>query len=809
MNLFGVPRSLWDIKEYIYVASEPFSLTDVANISKLNATTSYTIDGIEYNQDILTASQVESINEIQNVDDLYDLCIERDDDGTGVPAFKGNSPKLYYQQAGGWYKETVTYLNFVTNITDLYNINKVILYPCITYYVANITNTNVSNYFILQDITNYRNVNGWYNVPTNEFDSTIINYINDDNIQEQYNISINSLINIIEDKSGNNPHTGYGRYDRGLDYIFHFGTTNDFLNPPSAGLFKYTIDNTPLCIQTSNLSQYTDLFKYKFNLTRYVDNKKSWSTLNKQLNIDSTYSINSKTILGKRLINGVETDVPYFSCNTSSITDNNFNTRSVDNISIDNYKLVINTKNVDLVIREENDKFSNEFFTIIMPYIEQVIPSTVIFNVLLTYNYTWVADFTNFYCSGLNDGFVYASLLKKVSTTNPNINLDRNGNNINISGLKQAIMLDSTIQENPNPNYYEVVGTFIHSNYSGMTEQYNPKICGMTGTITIDNMLTYIYNNTSDVQDVSMTSKNNWMLYNDPTIVNVSPTSGDSTTKQLLCTRTSWGNGTISLQNTTTYEIVTCRVQALYLETNISTIHFSNNGGTQNINVFIYGGNTVDYGYSLSNNNFTNNNLTIDKNNNILTLTVNPNTTITNNITATLTLTHLSNSSLTKTIDITQDAASISYANIWTNYACEKVSDSISGSTSGYTTSYSYNWKNYTCTKVLQNVTSYSYNWKNYTCVQVQQVLVDNNMSVIPGDDDVSVNLEYPVPSGTTLSISVQVTLESGVESGGSITIHEGEQTGSVPIDTKGSYISSAIITDVTPKSDNTYNYKF
>jgi hypothetical protein len=345
-----------------------------------------------------------------------------------------------------------------------------------------------------------------------------------------------------------------------------------------------------------------------------------------------------------------------------------------------------------------------------------------------------------------------------------------------------------------------------------MTEQYNPKICGMTGTITIDNMLTYIYNNTSDVQDVKdvhMTSKNNWILYNDPTIVNVSPTSGDSTTTQLQCIRTSWGNGTISLQNTTTYEIVTCRVEALYLETNISTIHFSNNGGTQNINVFIYGGETVDYGYSLSNNNFTNNNLTIDKNNNILTLTVNPNTTITNDITATLTLTHLSNYSLTKTINIIQDAAVISYANIWTNYACEKVSDSISGSTSGYTTSYSYNWKNYTCTKVLQNVTSYSYNWKNYTCVQVQQVLVDNNMSVIPGDDDVSVNLEYPVPSGTTLSISVQVTLESGVESGGSITIHEGEQTGSVPIDTKGSYISSAIITDVTPKSDNTYNYKF
>jgi hypothetical protein len=800
MNLFGVPRSLWDLKEYVYVASNPFSLTDVANISQLNTTTSYTKSGTEYNLNILTISQIENINDIANADDLHDLCIERDNDGTGVPAFKGNSPNLYYQQGGGWYRETVTYINLVTNITDLYNINKAILYPCITYYVTNILNTNVSNYFILQDITNYRNINGWYNVPINEFDSTIITYINDDNIEQQYNISINALISIIEDKTGNNPHVGYGQYDRGLDYIFHFGTTDDFSNPPSAGLFKYTIDNSPLCMQTSNLSQYTDLFNYKFILNRYVDNKKSWSQTNKILNIDPTYNISSKTILGQRLIDGVETNVPYLSCNTSSITDNNFNTRKVDSVNVNNYKLVINTKNVDLVITEENDNFSKEFFDIIMPYIEQVIPSTVIFNVLLSYNYNWVADFSDFYCSGLNDGYVYAALLKKVSISNPNINLDRNNNDINISGLRQAIMLDTIIQTNPNSNFYEVVGTFIHSDYTILTEQFNPEICGITGSITIDRMLTYIYNNTSDTQDIAMYSANNWILYNNPIITTVSPISGTTVSTQLVCTRTGWGNDIISLQNTRTEEIVTCKVQALYLEATPSSVNLLNIGGTQDINVIIYGGDIIDYSISLSGST----NFTIVKNSvNSLTLSTIPNIT-TNIISGTLILTHLSNSLLTKTLSISQNAGVISYSDIWTNYACEQVS--------GTTVSYSYSFKNYVCVQQLQLITSYNYNFKNYVCAQVEQVILNNLISISnDGLDAITLTPQYSTPLRSTLTIGVLIRMSDGTHQNIVITMNPNDLNSYGFANTNGDTIriSSAIIVGITPSSDSNYNYTF
>ena len=802
MNLFGVPRSLWDLKEYVYVASQPFSLSDVANISQLNATTSYTINGIEYNQAILTASQIENINNIANTDDLHDLCIERDDDGTGVPAFKGNSPNLYYQQGGGWYRETVAYINLVTNITDLYNINKIILYPCITYYVINITNTNVSNYFILQDITNYRNINGWYNVPANKFNSAIINYINDDNIQEQYDISINALNSIIENKLGNNPHVGYGRYDRGLDYIFHFGITDDFLNPSSAGLFKYTIDNAPLCIQTSNLAQYNDLFKYKFTLNRYIDNKKSWSRLNKALNIDSTYSINSKTILGQRLINGVNTNVPYLSCNTSSITDNNFNTRKVDDIIINNYKLVINTKNVDLVITEENNDFSNELFNIIMPYIEQVIPSTVIFNVLLTYNYTWVCDFTNFYCSGLNDGYVYGSLLKKVSINNTNIMLDRNGNDINISGLRQAVMIDISTQTNPNPNYYEVVGTFTHSDYASLTSEFNPEICGITGSITINNMLTYIYNNTTNIQNVGMTSANSWVLYNTPTIISVSPISGTTGSTNLICTRTGWGNDIISLKNTRTDEIVTCRVQALYLEASLSAVNFLNVGGTQDINVVIYGGDIIDYSVSLSSSGSTN--FTIVKNNiNSLTLSSIPNIT-TNIISGTLILTHLSNPLLTKVISIEQNAGVISYGNMWVNYACEQIS--------GVTTTYTYDWKNYVCAQQLQLVTSYNYNFRNYVCAQVEQIILNNLISILnDGIDTIWIEPQYSTPLRSTLLVSVFITMSDKTHQNITITMNPNDSRSYGYANTNADTItiSTAIIVGIAPSSDNNYYYNF
>jgi len=220
-------------------------------------------------------------------------------DYIGVPFFKGNSEKLYYQQNGNWWRETLKYLNSTSNITTLTEINGALLKLGDLYYVDDVSslyrniqpNSNEivaeykytvhsasgegtivygldsmvykhgdifygqlnkenyirpsgsdaiviyhpTNYYILTDINKFNSLNGWENIPETRF-----NYFTSKN-NTDITISVDKINEIIDIIEGNNPHVGYGRYDKGISYIQHFAKNKESLlglNIPNGGIVE-------------------------------------------------------------------------------------------------------------------------------------------------------------------------------------------------------------------------------------------------------------------------------------------------------------------------------------------------------------------------------------------------------------------------------------------------------------------------------------------------------------------------------------------------------------------------------------------
>lgn len=337
MAMFGIGKDKYSLKEYYRTTS---AITDQSKITKIK-------DG-NADKNIVLVDE----------DDPYSglMVKEIDENGTIslVPWFDNNKTydgNPYFQSNGGWgsekpfdggnfvYRETMPYIHMVSTIPELFSLNTGNLSPNDVYYVYDITDINnydfgydnpslsgnPSNYFILNNdtsISEYENINN--STTASGWTCVTYNTVGKDKVIS--NPRVVYLESIISKNYGNNPHIGYGHYDMGEEYF-------EYLQR----LFKYSIDN----VLIEDAEQYEGI---GFTVSGKIEDK-----------TDTT-----KTI---KIISKVETiDLPKAGRNA------------------DDKKIYLNDK--FFVIKNnngENKEFCEYFMDYILPYVEQLIPSTAIF----------------------------------------------------------------------------------------------------------------------------------------------------------------------------------------------------------------------------------------------------------------------------------------------------------------------------------------------------------------------------------------------------------------------------------------------
>lgn len=193
---------------------------------------------------------------------------------------------VQFQSKGGWgksitindieieakdpinYMETLPYTETLSTCNDLLLLNRNEIKNKTLFYVTNIADitifgetdlSKISHYFKLIDKDNPQLINSWRNIPIFDFESSqdydlycneVITYPTDDETTMDiyplrplyYGIHFDDYLltiyndNIIFDNIGNNPHTGNGIYDLGLEYKqyleqpFYYSLINDGFN---------------------------------------------------------------------------------------------------------------------------------------------------------------------------------------------------------------------------------------------------------------------------------------------------------------------------------------------------------------------------------------------------------------------------------------------------------------------------------------------------------------------------------------------------------------------------------------------------
>ena len=313
---------------------------------------------------------------------------------------------VYFQSKGGWgrhkvekkndedacvktnetlyeYIETLSYLRTAYDIEEMLSADYSSVKEGDYFYVENIADyydydenpssagTNppcrddkckeVSHFFKLVDEYQHDRFKGWKNINCQ-------NYTNDDEGKKEYEqdlANIEHLINIISISDGNNPHVGYGDYDKGKIW-------SQYMKLP----FKYAIDN--YLITDAELEQAAN--KISFTLTRRpFKNTKVNDTEAAYVFYEDDGTIHGPDDNNVKVKN-------YFGKNIVPRRDE----CSADDKYILNSKIVTFKFNV----KQESDKvlqckeeptiedgtidFKEYFFNKIAPFLMQVIPSTTI-----------------------------------------------------------------------------------------------------------------------------------------------------------------------------------------------------------------------------------------------------------------------------------------------------------------------------------------------------------------------------------------------------------------------------------------------
>ena len=221
-------------------------------------------NGLSYSDASCLRGEFDYINadEMTNYMEGYPVAlVEEDDEIKLYPWYDKNEKYIgdfYYQCKGGWgktnklkvsgitgdyiYSETEPYMLFLNNLKELTSLTNNRLREGMICYVSDITGIeklykdkdpstilhleDFSNYFILGKIAlstelgyvknskfNDDKCYGWLNIKNEEFED--LN--NNENAQK-----VIYLETILENTRGNNPHTGMGEYDFGLDYLLKY-----------------------------------------------------------------------------------------------------------------------------------------------------------------------------------------------------------------------------------------------------------------------------------------------------------------------------------------------------------------------------------------------------------------------------------------------------------------------------------------------------------------------------------------------------------------------------------------------------------
>jgi hypothetical protein len=248
------------------------------------------------------------------------------------------------------YKEGSEIRIYVVNNTiqafgKYYGINNVTLFKGgrVTSFTENISDT-LSNYFKLNSINNktelYTN-HGWIQLSKTS---------------DEYKI----IQSVVDNFKGNNPHTGHMSYDGGKEYLSYFIT-----------LFKHALEGNQF-----NERCYGDAFFSKMNELKSIGWKELDEGNDGALYCYPEYEDRKIHYYGGVISGGTKTTLTLKQSFGVGSTIGN----KLDNSNISDQ--IINIKRVDINFYSNTDISIIKFFdSVIMNYLEQVLPSTLIINV--------------------------------------------------------------------------------------------------------------------------------------------------------------------------------------------------------------------------------------------------------------------------------------------------------------------------------------------------------------------------------------------------------------------------------------------
>lgn len=289
-----------------------------------------------------------------------------------------------FQSKGGWFyqgdeeivnpfkwTETLSYLHVVSTIKDLLNVNPNSVTNGSIYYVANVNDyinyteadTLKSNFFVLNNDFAPDIFSSW--------ESIDLDNPNDENAERA-----KYLDSIILNTLGNNPHVGFGGYDKGETYF-------EYMKKP----FKYAIDR--------NFFSYEDmeeankiLFEVDEKDTeaeKFSDKIKIFADQNDIENIE-VINERDKKLTKISYINIYKNDVSLTEKEYEELVDDEkefkyrkcveYNKDAVREAKKNIYYL--NSKVVYFENKINNEHYKKYFKNVIMKYLMQVIPSTTI-----------------------------------------------------------------------------------------------------------------------------------------------------------------------------------------------------------------------------------------------------------------------------------------------------------------------------------------------------------------------------------------------------------------------------------------------
>ena len=263
------------------------------------------------------------------------------------------------------YEETQNYLKFASDLNEMLDFTNSVVKEGMIVYVTDIENAanygftgnDLSHYFVLKDKDKSTTANGWSAVTQTDLDN--VSALDNESKKDVERIIY--LETIRESTEGNNPHTGEGHYDDGKSYVNKLNS-----------IFGGAIENNDLTRFTQ--ADIKAISKYTFNIeTGYKeDNKKCW------------YFGKGD---GEWLDPEDESEGP--DRDGMKYRDDVVNPEEGPKSDEPAANSIVNLKNVDIIFYYPFDEegktilplktdFEKYLLNVVMPYLEQVIPSTTI-----------------------------------------------------------------------------------------------------------------------------------------------------------------------------------------------------------------------------------------------------------------------------------------------------------------------------------------------------------------------------------------------------------------------------------------------